>query len=202
MNRRMAAIEQTVRKRVKRERIQHAVLLGLYATAAVGLIALAPGAGELLRYVNIERMGEKDTVSRRLSQALGRLRDKGLVRIDKAKRRRDIRLTAQGEKLAERLAAAHTLRIHRPKRWDERWRIIIFDVWEKRRIFRDRLRRLLDSSGFVRLQDSVWVYPYDCEEFIAFIKQDLRLGNGVLYLVAEGIENDRWLRRHFKLLKD
>lgn len=53
--------------------------------------------------------------------------------------------------------------------------------------------------GFVRIQNSVWVYPYDCEELIAFIRADLRLGKGLLYIVAEGIEYDKHLRTHFKL---
>src|SRR3989338_5623807 len=58
----------------------------------------------------------------------------------------------------------------------------------------------LQKIGFVRIQDSVWAYPYDCEEVLAFIRTELRLGGGVLYLIAEGIEHDRSLRAKFDLL--
>ncbi len=75
----------------------------------------------------------------------------------------------------------------------------MFDVWERRRIVRDRLRSMLRKIGFVKIQDSVWAYPYDCEELIAFIRTELRLGKGVLYFVADGMESDRFLRTHFKL---
>ena len=44
------------------------------------------------------------------------------------------------------------------------------------------------------------MYPYDCEEVLAFIRTDLRLGGGVIYLIAEGIENDKSLRIKFNLI--
>ncbi len=53
--------------------------------------------------------------------------------------------------------------------------------------------------GFVRLQDSVWVFPYSCEEFLALLKAELKIGTSVLYMVVEEIENDKHLREHFNL---
>ena len=51
----------------------------------------------------------------------------------------------------------------------------------------------------MRLQDSVWVFPYDCEDFIALLKAELKIGAAVLYMVVEHIENDKHLRSHFGL---
>ncbi len=53
--------------------------------------------------------------------------------------------------------------------------------------------------GFARLQDSVWVYPYDCEDLMALLKADLKIGMAVLYMIVEHIENDKHLRAHFSL---
>ena len=53
--------------------------------------------------------------------------------------------------------------------------------------------------GFVRLQDSVWVYPYDCEDLITLLKADFRVGKDVLYLIVDSIENDKYLRAEFNL---
>jgi len=53
--------------------------------------------------------------------------------------------------------------------------------------------------GFLRVQYSVWVSPYDCEELIALVKAELRLGKDVLYVVVEQIENDGWIKKHFQL---
>lgn len=50
-----------------------------------------------------------------------------------------------------------------------------------------------------RLQDSVWIYPYDCEDLVALMKADLRIGADVLYMIVERLERDKYLRRHFGL---
>jgi len=53
--------------------------------------------------------------------------------------------------------------------------------------------------GFVRLQNSVWVYPYDCEDLVKLLKADFRIGREVLYVIADSIENDMWMRKEFSL---
>lgn len=57
----------------------------------------------------------------------------------------------------------------------------------------------MQNIGFYRLQDSVWLYPYDCEDFIALLKADLKIGNAILYMVVEKIENDAKIKTHFSL---
>ena len=57
----------------------------------------------------------------------------------------------------------------------------------------------MKSFGFFRLQDSVWVYPYDCEDIIGLLKVDLHLGGSVIYLVVEKMENDKHLKKTFGL---
>jgi phenylacetic acid degradation operon negative regulatory protein len=106
-------------------------------------------------------------------------------------------LTEKGSREAAYVSLLKEVRT--PKKWDGKWRIVIFDVWERRRLTRDRLRALLIETGFVRLQNSVWVYPYPCEELIVYIRTELRVGKGLEYIVAEGIERDKELRRRFKL---
>jgi DNA-binding transcriptional regulator PaaX len=45
------------------------------------------------------------------------------------------------------------------RRWDGRWRLVIFDVPENRRATRDKLRAYLRMRGFGYLQNSVWITP-------------------------------------------
>ena len=64
----------------------------------------------------------------------------------------------------------HALGGHDPKacwarRWDGRWRLILFDVPEVRHSVRTRLRRYLQERGFGYLQNSVWITPHPvCEQ--------------------------------------
>lgn len=75
--------------------------------------------------------------------------------------------------------------------------MLIFDIPEKQRELRDKVRNTLQAIGFKCLQDSVWVYPHDCENFIALLKADFKIGRDLLYVIAEAIENDRALRDYF-----
>ena len=77
--------------------------------------------------------------------------------------------------------------------------MVVFDIPERRRRVRIRLRAFMSEIGFVRLQDSVWVYPYDCEDYVALLKAELKIGKDVLYAIADTIEHDKRIRLHFKL---
>jgi phenylacetic acid degradation operon negative regulatory protein len=45
------------------------------------------------------------------------------------------------------------------RRWDGKWRMVLFDVPQSRASDRARLRRSLADRGFGYLQDSVWITP-------------------------------------------
>ena len=191
----MSTTEGRAKRIAKRFRLQDAVLLSLYTATALTLAIVAPNTVQLLRKVDPD-MARKRHPSRRMSQAMSRLQSKALVKKDSSG---IVRLTERGKLLGEKLFLQEKLLVSEPQKWDGRWRIVIFDIWERRRDVRDQLRLLLMKIGFVKVQNSVWAYPYDCEELLAFIKADLKVGKGMLYLIAEGIEGDTWLRKHFKL---
>ncbi|KKU67532.1 MAG: hypothetical protein UX89_C0014G0002 [Parcubacteria group bacterium GW2011_GWA2_47_16] len=112
-----------------------------------------------------------------------------------------LRLTPKGETKLRQLKLRE-YKIKKPKRWDNKWRVLTFDIREERRATRDKIRRTLTVIGFIRLQDSVWVYPYDCENLTTLLKADFKIGKDVLYIIADSIENDSWLRKQFSLTLD
>ena len=61
--------------------------------------------------------------------------------------------------------------LNRPAQWDGKWRLVIFDVPEKDKKAREALRYKLKDLNFVRLQDSIWVTPYPCEDEIRFLRE-------------------------------
>lgn len=192
-------VEEKVRQRAKRQKIQNAVLASIYLTAGLGLILMTPNASRLLKYVE-KYIGPKPRLNRRMSQAINRLRERGLVKRIETDKGIALRLTRNGAELATSLEKEEKIfSTRKPKKWDYKWRIVIFDIWERRRSVRDRLRTLLQRNGFVKIQNSVWVYPYDSEELLVFLRTNLRLGKGILYIVADEIECDETLRKHFKL---
>lgn len=58
------------------------------------------------------------------------------------------------------------------KKWDGIWRLVSFDVPEKRARLRKWLRSKLKELGFGMLQESLWIIPHNLEEaFEEFLKQ-------------------------------
>ena len=111
-----------------------------------------------------------------------------------------LRLTNLGKEELKKYAL-QDLVIKKPWHWDKKYRVIIFDIKEFKRKTRDDLRKWLEHLGFVRLQNSVWVYPYECREVIVLLKSYFKIGKEVLYMTVDSIENDKWLREEFGLEK-
>jgi phenylacetic acid degradation operon negative regulatory protein len=83
--------------------------------------------------------------------------------------------------------------------WDGKWRIVIFDIPEKYHVLRDKIRAILKRAGFVQLQQSAWVFPYECHELVELLQQESDLSRHILYGVLEQIGNDAQLREMFNL---
>src|SRR3990167_6480986 len=125
-------LETQVQKRATREKIQSKILIVLTRlTTQSSSLAFAPEA-VLIKKLGLND-GQKWKPSYQILQALRRLEKKGLVKYQRTCYGWAARLSSQGEKIAERLDTAERISIKKPKRWDGRWRIVIFDIWERRR---------------------------------------------------------------------
>lgn len=171
----------------------------LLAAAVVGGIMLIGGAPSPTALLSLGGKRDKYKFKYQAASALTSLAHKGYLTFERRGEWRYARITPAGQKALEFEQRKTALQLEKKKRWDKRWRVIIFDVPERRRSTRDRLRIVMRDAGFYRLQDSVWLYPHDCENFIALLKTDLRLGAAVLYMVVEKIENDSKLLEHFRI---
>ena len=180
-------------------KITRAILVSLAVGGFIAVAVVAPNALQLLGpSTNNSKRG---LYNRRyyVKSTLNRLMDRGLVMFKKSKNGKVYAcLTDKGrqELLKYKL---EELIINTPRRWDGKWRVVTFDIKELKRTARNQLRKELISVGFVRLQNSVWVYPYECDEFVTLLKTYYELGKSLLYLVVDKLENDLWLRERFSL---
>lgn len=190
-------LEARARKRARRGQIERIVLGVLLFGGMLTIAMMAPKLLQLIKSEHLDYVLPKDP-KQRLCEVMCRLRRKGLVVWKERNGKRYPVITESGRRHLRRLTL-EGLRIHKPRRWDERWRIVIFDIRQNERAVRDKVRGMLKRLGFMRLQGSVWVHPYDCEEVIALLKTELRSGTSVLYIIADAIEYDAPLREHFGL---
>lgn len=132
------------------------------------------------------------------SNTIKRMIKKGLLNFLNKNGEIYVVLTKTGKITAEFILQNYHQKI-KPKTWDKKWRLVMFDIPEKRKKIRNLLRFHLKKIGFAQIQNSVWVYPYDCEEIIVIIKTYFNLNNEVLYLTTDYIENNQKLLKYFKL---
>lgn len=85
------------------------------------------------------------------------------------------------------------------EKWDGKWRLVVFDVPEKKRGGRDALRDKIKELGFYELQKSVFVFPYKCKDEIDFIIEFFNLRKYVRFGVLESIDNELHLKKIFNL---
>lgn len=190
-------LETHARKRARKGQIESMVLGALIVGGILTLAVAAPKTLQLLKYVDLGAIISRDP-RKRLRETASRLKRKGLIDFVKKGNRTFLALTKKGQVAAAAVSSGN-YQIKKPLRWDGRWRLVIFDISERRRPVRDRVRHLMRTLGLYRLQDSVWVHPYECEEIITILKTDLNIRSELLYVIADAIEFDKPLRKYFAL---
>ena len=188
----MGNLEERNRKRVKRENLQKVILYSVAAVGILGVALVAPNAIQAM-----DKLGILPNPRRReyITSSASKLAKRGLMKFEDGY----YKLTEKGEKLLRKWELENFY-LNKPKKWDKKWRMIIFDIQEKKRRVRKQISSIFGAAGFYRLQDSVWIYPYDCEDIIGLLKTDYGVGKEILFVIAEEIENDKYLRLHFDLI--
>ncbi len=92
------------------------------------------------------------------------------------------------------------MKIKKPKQWDKKWRLVMFDIPEDKKKERDGLRFRLKKMDFYEFQKSVFVHPFDCKKEIDFIVELYKIRKFVRFILAEKLDNGFHLRKHFGLL--
>ena len=137
--------------------------------------------------------------NRKVSDTFYRLRRQGLIDIQTVNNQIYISLTKEGKKKAG-IYQIDKLKITRPKKWDKKWRILMFDIPQEKKISREALRGKLKELGFFMFQKSVWIFPFECraemqllQDFFGLSHKEIRL------IIAENIGDDKILKQNFDL---
>lgn len=172
-----------------------AILAGVGIAGLIVVGAMAPGIFKIFPRNDRRRFSTKA-----VDQSVENLKRKGLLTIIRGKNGWRLALTERGQ--AEFFAYETRQKILKhPRRWDGKWHLLIFDIAESKKRVREQVRRMLIGFGFHRLQDSVWVYPYECEEILELLRTKYGVRYEALYIRAEKIAKDDWLLNHFGLAR-
>lgn len=190
---------KTMRERYSK--ITKDILLGLAVTGAVLIAATSPYFSlNLIRAIKKDKKYiKKYFEKRKVERAFARLRKNRLVILQEKDGKFIVKLTEKGKRKVKEIQY-EKLKIEKPDVWDGKWRIVTFDIPNKKNAAREALRRKIKELGFYFLQKSVWVYPYPCEKEIQFLVELFEVWPYVDIIVAKEISNDVKLKKHFRLL--
>lgn len=174
----------------------------LYLLTTTGLICIAvtsPYFGiNLIRGIKRWRRYKKSK-NRNIVDAFKRLQRKGCIEIKIVNHQIYINLTKEGKRLAGWMQI-DALKIKKPQKWNGKWWLVIFDISQIKKFYRDAFRGKLKELGFYPLQKSVWIVPYDCRDEIELLRDFFGLSEKEIRLiVCEDIGNNDWLKKHFKI---
>lgn len=174
--------------------LRRRVLLLLYAGVALGLTSSPRRQyrifGEFAK--EWKKIGEQEVVKQIRPLARSRYLQ---IRKDQ-NGNMTIKITEKGTLKALKY---HFDTIYKMQQWDGKWRIVIFDIPEKKRVARNALRAKLRDLGFKELQKSVFVFPYECRKEIELIMDFFSLQPYVRYGVMEFIDKEENLKNQFQL---
>ena len=187
----MGILEDNNKKRVRKTRMQKIILDTVVTAGMLSVALVAPNViGAMDQLGILPKRRQKEYVS----STAAKMVKKGLLKFNG----KFYEPTQEGRNIF-RLWQLDNYRLKKPGKWDKKWRIIVYDIAEKKGKTRRQISDLFKHIGLYRLQDSIWIYPYDCEDIMALLKTDASVGKDMLYIIADEIENDKHLRNYFDL---
>lgn len=116
------------------------------------------------------------------------LKRNNYIKVKSLKGKQAIVLTSRGADKALRARFKVDEVVHKKKREDGKWIMIIFDVPEKYKKSRELLRSILQNLGYTMFQKSVWVTPYDVSEKTEELLQFYNFDKYVKIFLVEEID--------------
>ena len=128
---------------------------------------------------------QKEQARQEFSKFINYLKRHGYIKIKKLENKKGIILTPKG---VEKALKTDLKMKKRRKRKDGKWQMIIFDIPEKKHLWRDSLREYLQILGYQKLQQSVWICSYDVYKETEDFIQKYSLDPYVRFFLIEEIE--------------
>lgn len=153
---------------------------------------------ELLKLIfnktfNQNKKGEYDSSKQATERSLKSLARNGFIILSGE----EIILTNEGKKILEYLEIDEiTLG---DKKWLGVWHSVAYDIPEEKKSERNIFRNKIKNLGFLYLQASLWVCPYECKEEIGMIADRLTLSENIIYLTTSKVPRESLYKNKYGL---
>lgn len=171
------------------------VLKLLAAGAILITVVLFPGIaalGPAIKQIQKEREKkewDKFNLSR-LRQVIKRLEKQKIVEIINER----VKITEKGMR---KILKYNLSNMKLKRKTDGKWRVIVYDIANLKKFHRELFRETLKRLKFLRLQKSVYITPFVCDDEIEYLRQLFDIGREVLIFKVAEIENAQVYKRYF-----
>ena len=171
---------------------------GAFLAASIALPTLPMAIKPFLNEDYNENQAWKRFNIRYLKRTLHRLEEQKLVETTEENNCQVVKITERGKRRVLR-AAIDELAVTKPKVWDNKWRMISYDIPEHLKSLRKVFREYLRAWGFYPIQESVFLHAYPCLNQVEFLREYLGIGEYVRVFSVSKIENDQLFRDFFSI---
>ena len=182
---------------MRKNSIGKEIILMLAAGSVLSLAAILSGPN-VLKIIKALKRDYNRLSKQKIKDAIRQLERKKIIELQKDGYETYIKLTKDGQRQILKYKLGE-LKFGRVKKWDGKWRIIVFDIPEKFRKARQAVSFTLRKAGAYQFQKSVFVYPDDCEDDIRFVAGIYGVRPFVKFIEAGRIDNEPILKRHFEI---
>jgi len=184
--------------------VQRKILLVLLGGLALGLSGNPRQSFRIIKIIGKDWNKINQKEKRRtdnIQRSLKKLYDSKLVSIkENLDGTARVVLTGKGKEIAIEYDTKK-IKCKKLKKWDKKWRIVIFDIPEDERAKRDVFRMRLKKLGFFELQKSVWISPINYGREIEYLIKVFNVIKYTKLITADSISNGKNLKKHSSIQK-
>lgn len=187
---------------MKKKEIGKTILKGILLSGGVAVAATSPYfiSRVLPKIIKAARYElKKKKRMKNFQRSFYYLKSQGMIKIKNKNGQIFISLTKEGKKKAGKYNIDE-LEIKKERKWDKKWRILIFDIPNKQKVKREALRGKIKELGLYQLQKSVWVCPYYFQKEMEILRDFFQLKKGEMKVItAIEVEEDEDIKAFFRI---
>lgn len=183
-----------MKKKYKKGEIAIIILKTIALSGAIVVCASMPGMALVLKMF----LPKDDREKKKIVNSFYNLNKQGFIKKYKKNNKDIIEITEKGKKKLLQYNL-QTMKLSPSKKWDNLWKVVIFDIPEKKKIARRSLSNKLKDAGFYQLQKSVFISPYECKDEIDFIGNYFYVRKYIKYMTVKDVEGSKKIKAYFKI---
>lgn len=183
--------------RINKKSLIFSIIKAVGIVGMVGVVVVAPNAAQAFELL----LGDNKKKNKRTYAEY--LRRSGYFKIEKKGNKKFvISLSEKGGQAYKEVDFATF--ITTPKKWDQKWHILMYDIPDSHRRVRLYIASMLKNIGLKPIQNSVYAYPYDLTQLAAAMRHEYpKVARLIVAATVDKIDGEDQLKKAFeKLIKN